>query len=48
VLQKQAGQILLQELFSMFDTPTKGLPISEYYKKVAHRKENIKILEKGV
>jgi len=36
-----SSKALLQELLSIFDLPTKGLPISEYHKK--NKKRNIKI-----
>lgn len=42
------NKALLQELESFFDVPTKGLPISEYYKKTYKRSQAIKRLKKGL
>ena len=40
------NKALLQELASVFDVPIKGLPISEYHKKVRIRSQNVKRLKK--
>lgn len=41
ILTGDAGRIIIQELASFFDVPTKGLPISDYYKKKHDRAEKI-------
>jgi uncharacterized protein YerC len=40
------NKALLEELLSAFDTPTKGLPISEYHKKIQRRSQKIRRLKK--
>ena len=42
------NKALLQELASVFDVPTKGLPISDYYNKVQKRSRNIQRLKKEI
>lgn len=48
VLKKDTAKIIWEEIQSMFDLPTKGLPISEYHKKVAKRQRKILNLKKGI
>jgi uncharacterized protein YerC len=40
------NKALLEELLSVFDVPTKGLPISEYHRKIKRRSQTIKRFEK--
>lgn len=48
VLKKDVAKILLEEMLNIFEHPTKGLPMSEYYRKVAKRKIGISRLRKGL
>lgn len=48
VLKRENTKLIWEEIQSLFDVPIKGLPLSEYHKKVAKRKERISRLEKGV
>lgn len=48
VLNKDAKNVVLQELASIFDVPIKGLPMSEYHKKVQKRSQNIARLKKEI
>lgn len=45
VVASDDNRALFQELLSMFDSPTKGLPKSEYYKKVNKREAVIRKLK---
>jgi len=42
------NKALLQELASVFDVPTKGLPISDYHYKVRERSQKINRLKKEI
>lgn len=42
------NKALLEELGSIFDMPMKGLPLSEYHKKVQQRSKNIHRLKKSL
>lgn len=46
ILSKDAGKAIIQELASIFDVPMKGLPISEYHRKIKTRKKIIRRLKK--
>lgn len=48
VLKKGTSKIILEEMLSIFEHPTKGLPISKYYRKTAKRKNRISRLRKGL
>ncbi len=46
IANSDSSKALLQELASIFDVPIKGLPISEYHKKVRKRDEKVKTLKR--
>lgn len=46
VLLADSNKALLQELASVFDVPTKGLPLSGYHAKVTKREQKIYSLQK--
>lgn len=48
VLKKDVTRIVWEEIQSIFDIPMKGLPISEYHKKVYAREKNIQNLKSGI
>jgi uncharacterized protein YerC len=48
VLKKDNTKAIWEEIQSIFDIPIKGLPLSEYHKKVAKRNKNIFRLEKEI
>lgn len=48
VLKKNAALVLIEELFSIFEHPTKGLPKSDYYRRVKQREAKIRRLKKGI
>lgn len=48
IVNSDINKAMLQELASVFDVPIKGLPISEYHRKVQKRTQNIKRLEKEI
>ncbi len=47
-LKKDATRLVWEEIQSLFDLPTKGLPISEYQIKVKNRARRIRELEKRI
>lgn len=46
IASSDSGKALLQELLGIFDLPAKGLPISDYHKKVQKREKKIYKLKK--
>lgn len=48
VLKKDSVRLVWEEIKSVFDIPIKGLPISEYYKKVKNREKAIQNLKSGI
>ncbi len=48
VLKRDSARIIWEEIQSMFNIPIKGLPLSEYHKKVFQRNKNISRFKKGI
>ncbi|KKQ92438.1 MAG: TrpR-like protein [Microgenomates group bacterium GW2011_GWC1_39_7b] len=48
VLKRDSARIIWEEIQSMFDVPIKGLPLSEYHKKVLERNKTINRLKNEI